>query len=89
MDKIATKANIDPNQYEIILTITGAGGYGKTTIVTSLCYHIVVKKHFVDGFIFIELGPQAPDPSVKLNQLYHLLTGEYCNINHYDKITCK
>ena len=91
MDKIATKlleANIDPNQCETTLTITGAGGYGKTMIVTSLCYHTVVKKCFIDGFIFIELGPQAPDPSVKLNQLYHLLTGEYlkqCDINHAEQ----
>ena len=36
----------------------------------------VIKQQFTDGFIFVELGPQAPDPSIKLCQLYHLLTGE-------------
>ena len=87
MDEIATKllqATTDPNKYEITLTITGTGGFGKTNIVISLCYHPVVKEQFTDGFIFIELGPQATDPSIKLNQLYHLLTNEYlkqCDIN--------
>ena len=37
----------------------------------------VVKEQFTDGFVFIELGPQPTDSSIKLNQLYHLLTGEY------------
>ena len=91
MDEIATKllqVTNDPNKYETTLTITGAGGFGKTTIVTSLCYHPLVKKQFTDGFIFIELGPQATDPSIKLGQLYHLLTGEdlkQCDINHAER----
>ena len=71
------QTNIDPNKYETTLTITGAGGFGKTTTVISLCYNLNVKEQFTDGFVFIELGPQATDPSVKLSQLYHLLTGEY------------
>ena len=91
LDKIATKllqATNDPNKYETTLTITGAGGFGKTTTVTSLCYHGIVHEQFTDGFVFIELGPQATDPSIKLSQLYHLLTGEYlkqCNINHAEQ----
>ena len=85
MNEIATKllqATIDPNKYEISLTITGAGGFGKTTTVISLCHYPVVKDHFTDGFVIIELGPQATDPSIKLSQLYHLLTGEY--LKHRD-----
>ena len=35
-----------------------------------------MKEEFTDGFVFIELGPQATDPSIKLGQIYHLLTGE-------------
>ena len=91
MDEIATKllqATNDPNKYETTLTITGAGGFGKTTTAISLCYHHTVTKQFTDGFVFIELGPQATDPSIKLNQLYHLLTGEYlkqCDINHAEQ----
>ena len=85
MKEIATKllqATIDPNRYETTLTITGAGGFGKTTTVISLCHYPVVKEHFTDGFVIIELGPKATDPSIKLNQLYHLLTGD--DLKHHD-----
>ena len=84
MDEIATKllqATIDPNKYEATLTVTGAGGFGKTTTVISLCHYPVVNNHFTDGFVFIELGPQATDPSIKLRDIYNLLTGEQCGIN--------
>ena len=91
MDEIVTKllqAATDCNKYETTLTITGAGGFGKTTTVISLCYHPSIKEHFTDGFLFIELGPQASHPSVKLSQLYHQLTGEhlkYFDINHAEQ----
>ena len=81
---IATKllqVAVDPNKYETTLTITGAGGFGKTTAVISLCHCPIVHKHFTDGFVFIELGPQATDPSIKLRDIYNLLTGEQCGIN--------
>ena len=84
LDEIATKllqATNDPNKYETTLTITGAGGFGKTTTVISLCYHDVIEKQFTDGFVFIELGPQATDPSIKLRAIYNLLTDEQCDIN--------
>ena len=72
--------------YETTLTITGADRFGKTTRVMSLCHYPVMKENFTDGFVFTELGPQATDPSIKLSQLYHLLTSEYlkhCDINHH------
>ena len=84
LDEIATKllqATIDINKYETTLTITGAGGFGKTTTAISLCHYPVVKNCFTDGFIFIELGPQAADPSKKLKDLYRSLSGEKCGIN--------
>ena len=84
MDEIASKllqVTIDPNTHETTLTITGAGGFGKTTTVISLCHYPVVNKHFTDGFLFIELGPQATDPSIKLRDIYNLLSGEQCGIN--------
>ena len=91
LDEIATKllqATNDPNKYGTTLTITGACGFGKTTTAISLCHHYIVKEQFTDGFVFIELGSQATDPSNKLSQLYHLLTGEYlkqCDINHAEQ----
>ena len=88
LDEITTKllqATNDPNKYETTLTITGAGGFGKTTTVISLCFHPFIKKKFTDGFLFIELGPQASHPNVKLSQLYHLLTGEHLKHGDIDQ----
>ena len=91
LNEIATKllqTTNDPNKCETTLSITGAGGFGKTNTVVSLCYDHAVQQQFTDGFVFIELGPQATDPSIKLSQLYHLLTGEYlkqCGINHAEQ----
>ena len=84
MDEIVTKLlndTVDCNRYEITLTITGAGGFGKTTTVIALCQHHAVKNWFTDGFVFIELGPQATDPDIKLRGIYNLLTDEQCDIN--------
>ena len=84
MDEIATKllqATNDPNKYETTLTITGSGGFGKTTTVISLCYHPTIYEQFKDGFLFIELGPLAPDPIIKLKGIYKLLTDEQCDID--------
>ena len=84
MDEIATKllkATIDPSKYETALTITGAGGFGKTATVISLCHYPPIMKHYTDGFLFIELGPQATDPNIKLKEIYHLLAGEKCDLN--------
>ena len=89
--EIATKlcqSTLDPDSYETSLTVTGTGGFGKTSIVTALCHHPVIKEQFKDGVVFIELGPQATDPSMKLSQLYHLLTGQYLkqgDVNHAEQ----
>jgi len=82
------QSTINSNSYGTSLTVTGSGGFGKTSIVTALCHHHVIKEQFKDGVVFIELGPQATDPSMKLSQLYHLLTGEYLkqgDINHAEQ----
>ncbi|XP_065894609.1 uncharacterized protein [Dysidea avara] len=88
MVKKLCESSIDSNSYGTSVTVTGAGGFGKTSIVTALCHHPVVKEQFKDGVVFIELGPQATDPSMKLSQLYHLLTGQYLkqgDINHSER----
>ena len=84
LDEIAAKllqVNNDPNKHETTITITGTGGFGKTTTVISLCYHPMVRSQFTDGFLFMELGPQATDPNIKLRALYNLLTDQKCDIN--------
>jgi len=88
MDEMVMKllrCTTNPNVYGPSLTITGAGGFGKTTIATALCHHPLVKEQFTDGCIFINLGPQPADPSSQLCQLYHLLTDQYLkqgDVNH-------
>ena len=46
-----------------------------------MCHNHVIQEQFTDGFVFIELGPQATDPSIKLRAIYNLLTDEQCDIN--------
>ena len=86
LDEIATKllhVKNDPSKHETTITITGAGGFGKTTTVISLCYHPIVHNQFIDGFLFIELGPQATDAGIKLRAIYNLLSvsDQQCDIN--------
>ena len=79
MDNIITKlfdttSNLDSSKS--ITAVTGVGGFGKSTIVTALCHHPLVQKKFTSGFLFIELGPQATDPKIKLNEIYFDLVGD-------------
>ena len=82
------RSTVEPNVYGTSLSVIGPGGFGKTTMVTALCNNSIVKDQFPDGIVYIELGPQATDPSMKLSQLYHLLTGQYLkqgNVNHGER----
>jgi len=67
----AKKSSSDCNP---TVTISGSGGFGKTTLVQAVCHHELVKKHFTDGFMFVDIGPQYSDPAAQLHQFYHLLT---------------
>ena len=83
LDEIKTKllqATTLPKKCETTLTITGAAGFGKTTTAISLCHDPVIKEHFTDGFLFIELGSKSTDPTVKLKAIYKLLSNEQCDI---------
>jgi len=70
-------SEVNPNTYGATLAVHGAGGFGKTTAVIGMCYDTSLQQHFADGVIFVELGPKASDPCIKLRNLYHLLTGQY------------
>ena len=56
------------------LNITGIGGTGKSTLAKALCHDLRARNHFLDGFLWIRLGPLPVSPAIKLGQLYHLLT---------------
>ena len=84
LDEMITKlcqSTVDPNSYGTTLTVTGAGGFGKTSLVTALCHHPAIKEQFKDGCVFVALGPQEINPNMKLKGLYSLLTNEPCDIN--------
>ena len=84
LEEIVTKlcqSAIYDGSYGTAVRITGAGGFGKTSVVTALCHHQVVKDTFKDGIVFIELGPQPVNPCTKLKGLYNLLTDRKCDVN--------
>ena len=78
LDRLATAAimsSLNPDNCNLTVLVTGAGGFGKTTLITAVCYHKMITEHFTDGFLFIEIGPQPVDPASQLHQLYSRLTG--------------
>ena len=56
------------------VTISGRGGVGKSTLAKALCNDLQIRNYFLDGFLWIRLGPLPVSPAIKLGQLYHLLT---------------
>ena len=64
-----------------VLLITGAGGFGKTTLTIALCHHELIRDKFSDHILFISLGPHADNPTAILEKLYFGLTGN--SIEHF------
>ena len=58
------------------VTITGIGGIGKSTLAKALCHDVRLRSYFLDGFLWIRLGPLPVSPAIRLGQLYHLLTNK-------------
>ena len=56
------------------VTISGVGSVGKSTLAKALCHDLRIRSCFLDGFLWIRLGPLPISPTIKLGQLYHLLT---------------
>jgi len=78
LEKELTDAVLDSSQAEsaVAVTIVGNSGFGKSTLAKSFCHKTMTKQYFPDGFLIIELGPNAPDPRSILKRLYrHLSRG--------------
>jgi len=58
----------------ITTALTGAGGFGKTTLATALCHNDDVITAFDDGILWVMLG-QTPNIVGELTRLYGALTG--------------
>ena len=72
------------------VTLTGMGGFGKTTMAKALCHQPIIKKYFLDGFLWIKLGQHPPNPEMKLSQLYDQLTNVKLqgNFSPAEKLYC-
>ena len=66
----------DPSTLSVAAVITGASGFGKTTLAKALCHDPQIIKYFQDGFIFVELGPKVTNPVSNLSKLYSHLTSK-------------
>ena len=58
LDEIATKLlqiDNDPSKYETTITITGAGGFGKTTTVIAVCHDPIVNNSLLMALFSLNL----------------------------------
>ena len=58
------------------VNISGISGIGKSTLAKALCHDVRLRNYFLDGFLWIRLGPIPLSPAIKLGQLYHQLTNK-------------
>jgi len=56
--------------------VYGAGGYGKTMLVTALCHNENVRQVFDDGILWVTLGENPGDLSRYVIDLVEVLSGE-------------
>ena len=68
------KNDQDKNEAVVTVTVTGDAGFGKSTLAKAFCHSEEAKQNFTNGFILIELGPNALNPLYKLMHLYYLLS---------------
>jgi hypothetical protein len=69
---------LDPDRrgpVAITTALTGAGGFGKTTLAAALCHDDAILQAFGDGILWVTLG-ETPNLADALAQLYAGLTGE-------------
>ncbi len=59
----------------ITTALTGAGGFGKTTLAAALCHDEEIIQAFDDGILWTTLG-ETPDLADALAKLHAGLTGE-------------
>ncbi len=69
---------LDPERSDpvaITTALTGAGGFGKTTLAAALCHDDAILQAFDDGILWVTLG-ETPNLADALAKLYAGLTGE-------------
>ena len=69
---------LDPERSDpvaITTALTGAGGFGKTTVAAAVCHDDAILQAFDDGILWVTLG-ETPNLADALAKLYAGLTGE-------------
>jgi WD40 repeat protein len=56
--------------------LRGAGGFGKTTLATAMCYEEDIQDHFSAGILWITVGEEG-NVLKEITKLYNALTNEY------------
>jgi len=76
LEKELSDAVLDSSAAEsaVAVTIVGDEGFGKSTLAKAFCHKTTTKQYFPDGFLTVELGPNAPDPCSNLKHLYRCLS---------------
>lgn len=64
----------EPN--EIIAALSGAGGFGKTTLARAVCHDERVRDTFYDGILWLTLGKDPGDLCLSVSGLIYALTGQ-------------
>ncbi len=64
-----------PTPVAITTALSGAGGFGKTTLAAALCHDEDILQNFDDGILWVTLG-QTPDVLGALITVYAGLTGD-------------
>jgi hypothetical protein len=60
----------------IATALSGAGGFGKTTLAAALCHDDDIATNFDDGIVWVTLG-QTPNLMAALGTAYDALTGDH------------
>ena len=73
--KAVMGTKVDPT-VSTTVTLQGFGGFGKSALAIGLCHHHEINRHFLDGILWIKLGPKPPNPEMMMQKLYDQLTNE-------------
>jgi WD40 repeat protein len=59
-----------------IVALRGAGGFGKTSLVTRLCRDPDIREAYADGILYVELGEKPDNLVTRIADLVEVLAGE-------------
>ncbi len=78
LDELISKL-VDKGQSEpvgISAALSGAGGYGKTTLARAICHNEAIQDAYFDGVLWVTLGEDPGELTGRIIDLIHILTGE-------------